>query len=138
MAAQALLWRVRNLIESTDYRDRQERSLSLWQPRGFHAGGVQGCKSGLGRMVSCRLNGYLNPGAFAPPPIIDDGTGIGNYGVGILRGLDQHNLDLGIQRDFAVTEKSALQSVWNSSISPTRPLGKVRHWSWNCISSGSL
>jgi len=56
-----------------------------------------------------RLGGYFNPAAFAPPPTIGDGTGFGNCGVGILRGPSQLNLDLGIQRNFAVTERSALQ-----------------------------
>jgi Carboxypeptidase regulatory-like domain/TonB-dependent Receptor Plug Domain len=56
-----------------------------------------------------RLNGYFNPAAFAAPPTIGDGTGFGSCGVGILRGPSQLNLDLGIQRNFSITEGSALQ-----------------------------
>jgi Carboxypeptidase regulatory-like domain/TonB-dependent Receptor Plug Domain len=58
--------------------------------------------------VTSRINGYFNPAAFAPPPTIGDGTGFGNCGVGILRGPDQLNLDLGIQRSFPIKEKMAL------------------------------
>jgi hypothetical protein len=57
-------------------------------------------------------DGYLNPAAFASPPVIgDDGmaTGFGNCGVGILRGPSQQNLDLGIQKSIAVTEAANLQ-----------------------------
>jgi hypothetical protein len=56
-----------------------------------------------------RLNGYFNPAAFAPLPAIGDGTGFGNCGVGTLRGPDERNLDLGIQRTFPVTERSNLE-----------------------------
>jgi len=56
-----------------------------------------------------RLNGYFNPAAFTNLPIIGDGTDFGNCGVGILRGPSQHNLDLGIQRTFPITEASSLQ-----------------------------
>jgi hypothetical protein len=59
--------------------------------------------------LSQRLNGYFNPAAFAPPLVIGDGTGFGNCGVGILRGPDQRNLDLGIQRNFLLAEAGTLQ-----------------------------
>ena len=58
--------------------------------------------------LESRINGYFNTAAFAPPPTIGDGTGFGNCGVGILRGPDQRNLDLGFQRSFRITEASAL------------------------------
>jgi hypothetical protein len=58
--------------------------------------------------VTSRLNQYFNVAAFAPPPTIGDGTGFGSCGVGTLRGPDQRNLDLGIQRSFSVTESSTL------------------------------
>jgi hypothetical protein len=41
--------------------------------------------------------------------VVGDGTGFGNCGVGILRGPDQRNIDLGIQRNFAVTEASTVE-----------------------------
>lgn len=56
-----------------------------------------------------RLNGYFNPAAFAAAPTIGDGTGFGSCGVGILRGPSQLNLDLGIQRDFPITEAAGMQ-----------------------------
>jgi hypothetical protein len=56
--------------------------------------------------ISERINGYFNPAAFAPPPVIGDGTGFGNCGVGILRGPSELNIDLGIQKNFAITEAS--------------------------------
>ncbi len=59
--------------------------------------------------VTDRLNGYFNPTAFAPPPVIGDGTGFGNCGVGILRGPDQRNLDIGVQRTFPLTESQNVQ-----------------------------
>ena len=55
-----------------------------------------------------RLNGYFNPAAFTTAPAIGDGTGFGSCGVGILRGPSQLNLDLGIQKTFSVTERSAV------------------------------
>ncbi|HLV94195.1 MAG TPA: TonB-dependent receptor [Candidatus Acidoferrales bacterium] len=59
--------------------------------------------------VTSRLNGYFNPAAFAPPPAIGDGTGFGSCGTGIVRGPDQRNLDLGVQRGFRVTERSNIE-----------------------------
>jgi hypothetical protein len=59
--------------------------------------------------LTSRLTGYFNPGAFSAPPAIGDGTGFGNCGVGILRGPSQLNLDLGIQRTFAVTERNRIE-----------------------------
>jgi len=58
--------------------------------------------------VASRLNGYFNLAAFAPAPTIGDGTGFGNCGVGILRGPSELNLDLGVQRSFALTERQSL------------------------------
>lgn len=58
--------------------------------------------------VTSRLNGYFNRAAFAPPPAIGDGTSFGNCGVGILRGPSELNLDLGLQRSFALTERQVL------------------------------
>jgi hypothetical protein len=58
--------------------------------------------------VTSRLNGYFNLAAFAPAPVIGDGTGFGNCGVGILRGPSELNLDLGVQRSFALTERQSI------------------------------
>jgi hypothetical protein len=60
-------------------------------------------------MMSRIVNGYLNPNAFAAPPVIGDGTGFGNCGVGILRGPSELNLDLGIHRSFNLTERVHMQ-----------------------------
>jgi hypothetical protein len=68
-----------------------------------------------------RLDGYFDPAAFAPLPAIGDGTGFGNCGVGTLRGPDQRNLDVGIQKTFPVTEKSNLEfraEIFNTTNTP--------------------
>jgi hypothetical protein len=59
--------------------------------------------------LDSRLGGYYNPAAFGAPPAIGDGTGFGSCGVGILRGPNQLNLDLGVQREIRITEGSVLQ-----------------------------
>jgi len=76
---------------------------------GFSRGECTGANPASSGSLLHRLGGYFNPDAFAPPPVIGDGTGFGNCRVGLLRGPSQLNLDLGIQRNFAVTENSALQ-----------------------------
>ncbi len=76
---------------------------------GFTRAQCTGINPASSGSLTSRLNGYFNPAAFAPPPAIGDGTGFGNCGVGILRGPDQRNIDLGIQRNFAVTEASTLE-----------------------------
>lgn len=68
-----------------------------------------------------RLNGYFNPAAFGSLPVIGDGTGLGNCGVGTLRGPDERNLDLGIQRTFPVIEKANLEfraEIFNTTNTP--------------------
>ena len=75
----------------------------------FNRAECTGAKPGSSGSLFTRINGYFNRAAFAPPPAIGDGTGFGNCGVGILRGPSELNLDLGIHRNFAVTEWSTLQ-----------------------------
>jgi hypothetical protein len=55
-----------------------------------------------------RLNGYFNPTAFTAAPAVGDGSGFGNCAVGILRGPGQRNVDLAVERNFAVTEHNNL------------------------------
>lgn len=62
-----------------------------------------------GSMLSRVANGFLNPAAFTDAPAVGDGTGFGNCGIGILRGPGQHNLDLGIIRNFSLGERAKLQ-----------------------------
>ena len=76
---------------------------------GFSRGECTGANPASSGSLLHRLGGFFNPDAFAPPPVIGDGTGFGNCRVGLLRGPSQLNLDLGIQRNFVVTENSALQ-----------------------------
>jgi hypothetical protein len=76
---------------------------------GFSRAECTGANPASSGSLSTRLNGYFNLAAFAPPPVIGDGTGFGSCGVGILRGPSQLNLDLGIQRNFAITENSGMQ-----------------------------
>jgi hypothetical protein len=76
---------------------------------GFSRAQCTGVAPASAGSVTRRLNGYFNLAAFAPPPIIGDGTGFGSCGVGILRGPSELNLDLGLQRSFHITESSGLQ-----------------------------
>lgn len=85
------------------------------------AGSVYGNLAGMSRgectaqeqdssgSLSSRLNGYFNPAAFAPLPVIGDGTGFGDCGVGTTRGLSQKNLDLGIEKTIPLPEKNTLE-----------------------------
>jgi hypothetical protein len=75
---------------------------------GFSRGECTGLSKASGGSVTDRLNGYFNPAGFAAAPLIGDGTGFGNCGVGILRGPDQRNLDLAIQRSFPFNERTTL------------------------------
>ncbi len=75
-------------------------------------GECTGAHPGSSGSVTARLGGYFNPAAFTTPPIIGGdpfSTDFGNCGVGILRGPSQLNLDLGIHREFAFSEKTILQ-----------------------------
>jgi hypothetical protein len=76
---------------------------------GFTRGECTGLNPASSGSVSARLGGYFNPNAFTTPPVIGDGTGFGNCGVGILRGPSELNLDLGIDREFSFGEKTVLQ-----------------------------
>jgi hypothetical protein len=88
---------------------------------GFSRAECTGADPASSGSISRRIDGYFNPGAFTAPPTIGDGTGFGDCGVGLLRGPGQKNLDLGIQRNFPVTEKSAVQfrtEVFNLTNTP--------------------
>jgi hypothetical protein len=79
---------------------------------GFSRAECTGLSPASSGSLMSRLNGYFNPAAFAPAPVIGDdgfGTGFGNCGVGILRGPSQLNLDFGVLRDFGFSERSNLQ-----------------------------
>ena len=75
---------------------------------GFSRANCTGANPASSGSITARINGYFNPAAFTAPPTIGDGTGFGTCGVGILRGPDQRNLDLGIQRSFHIVETSVL------------------------------
>lgn len=76
---------------------------------GFTRGECTGANPASSGSLYTRLNGYFNSAAFTTPPVIGDGTGFGNCGVGILRGPSELNLDMGIVRDFVFSEKTVLQ-----------------------------
>jgi len=59
--------------------------------------------------IQQRINGYFNPGAFCPPPVIGDGTGWGNAGVGVIRGPGQNNWDMALQKDMKVRESQIVE-----------------------------
>lgn len=70
---------------------------------GFVRAECTGANPASSGSIFSRLNGYFNPAAFTTPPVIGSdrvATGFGNCSVGILRGPNQLNLDLGIQRNF--------------------------------------
>jgi hypothetical protein len=75
---------------------------------GFSRAECTGLSKASSGSITDRLNGYFNPAGFAPPPAIGDGTGFGNCGVGILRGPDQRNLDVAVQRSFPFHERASL------------------------------
>jgi hypothetical protein len=76
---------------------------------GFSRAECTGINPASSGSLDSRLGGYYNPAAFGAPPAIGDGTGFGSCGVGILRGPNQLNLDLGVQREIRITEGSVLQ-----------------------------
>src|SRR5262249_14467417 len=76
---------------------------------GFSRANCTGANPASTGSITSRINGYFNAAAFAAPPTIGDGTGFGSCGVGILRGPDQRNLDLGIQQSFQLAESSVLE-----------------------------
>jgi len=53
--------------------------------------------------------GYLNPKAFCPAPIIGDGTGFGNSGMGIILGPGQFNWDFSVLKNTKLGESRSLQ-----------------------------
>jgi hypothetical protein len=76
---------------------------------GFSRAECTGLNPASSGSVYSRLNGYFNPDAFTAPPVIGDGTGFGSCPVGNLRGPDQRNIDLAVQRAFSVTDRSRLE-----------------------------
>jgi hypothetical protein len=53
--------------------------------------------------------GYFNASAFAPPPVIGNGTGYGNSGLGIILGPGNVNFDASLIKNTAITERQNLQ-----------------------------
>jgi len=89
---------------------------------GFSRAECTGLNPASSGSVYSRLNGYFNPKAFTSPPVIGDGTGFGSCSVGFLRGPDQRNIDLALQRAFPVNERSRLQfrtEFFNLTNTPT-------------------
>ena len=76
---------------------------------GFTRAECTGANPASSGSLLSRLNEYFNLAAFTDPPVIGDGTGFGNCGVGILRGPYQRNFDFGVQRSFLMNEHGALQ-----------------------------
>jgi hypothetical protein len=63
-------------------------------------------ESRLGGGIS--TNGYFNSAAFCPPPMIGDGTGFGDSGVGIVLGPGQFNWDIALIKQTKITEDQSL------------------------------
>jgi hypothetical protein len=59
--------------------------------------------------IESRLNDYFNVNAFAPPPVIGNGTGYGDSGVGILLGPGQFNFDASLIKNTRIKESQNIQ-----------------------------
>ena len=61
--------------------------------------------------IEQRINGYLNPAAFVPAPVvgIDGSTGFGTLGRNPFRGPFQQNWDMSIAKTWTVTERQTLK-----------------------------
>lgn len=76
---------------------------------GFSRAECTGLPPASSGSLTARLNQYFNSTAFSAPPVIGDGTGFGDCGVGILRGPSQENLDLAIQRSFSIGKERSFK-----------------------------
>jgi hypothetical protein len=81
--------------------------------------------------ISKRIDGYLNPSAFTPAPLLYPGqcdplnnpnfctTGFGNLGRNTFRGPGQQNWDFSLIKNFKITERQELRfttdffNIWN-------------------------
>jgi hypothetical protein len=54
--------------------------------------------------VKDRLDAYFNRAAICDPPVIGNGTGYGNSGIGIIRGPAQANWDMALRKNIIVGE----------------------------------
>jgi hypothetical protein len=52
--------------------------------------------------VQSRIGGYFNKSAFCAPPTIGNGTGWGNSKIGVVRGPDENNFDISLQKSTTV------------------------------------
>jgi hypothetical protein len=59
--------------------------------------------------IESRLSDYFNVNALAPPPVIGNGTGYGNSGVGILLGPGQFNFDASLIKNTRIKESQNIQ-----------------------------
>jgi hypothetical protein len=59
--------------------------------------------------IQQRINNFFNGAAFCSPPVVGDGTGWGNAGVGIIRGPDQNNWDMSVEKEIRVREGHIVQ-----------------------------
>jgi hypothetical protein len=76
---------------------------------GFERAECTGMNPATSGSLFRRIDGYLNPAAFTFAPVIGDGTGFGNCGVGILRGPGQKNMDVAVEKNFPIGEWSSLR-----------------------------
>lgn len=74
---------------------------------------ASGAVSTRGSLSSRAVNGYLNASAFTAAPEAPFGGGpgdtdFGNSSTGLVRGPGQHNLDLAVERGFAIKETGSV------------------------------
>jgi hypothetical protein len=74
--------------------------------------------------IEQRIDGYLNPAAFVPAPVVgvDGSTGFGTLGRNVFRGPFQQNWDMSIAKTWMLAESQKLRfsadlfNVWNHPI----------------------
>ncbi|MFZ3264852.1 MAG: carboxypeptidase regulatory-like domain-containing protein [Terriglobales bacterium] len=73
-----------------------------------------GCNDalGIGGSVRNRIGEFFNTACFTEPPVIspaDGGTGFGNTRPGLMRGPNQHNVDLSLRKTTRLAERANLE-----------------------------
>lgn len=74
--------------------------------------------------IERRIDGYLNPAAFVPAPVvgIDGSTGFGTLGRNVFRGPLQQNWDMSLAKAWTVSESQILKfsadlfNIWNHPV----------------------
>ncbi len=93
--------------------------------------------------IEQRINGYLNPAAFVPAPVvgIDGSTGFGTLGRNVFRGPFQQNWDMSLAKSWTVREGQGVKfsadmfNVWNHPIFDKPSITDVKNPSFGQITN---